>query len=512
MKKLLLSFFLIMFISACTSEKEKSEQGVYAKNKAELLAEQYCTSCHKLPEPDKLDKASWREFVLPRMGYFMGIYPNDTIRESLIEQGPGGELIRKANVFPQSPTIPLDAWEKIQEYYLMNAPEKPIPAPVKEIKINLKQFKVNIPAYRLKPPSTTLVKFLGNEIYVGDANTQSLLHFNSQMELQKAGKVREGAVWLNDFGKSFLVTVMGSFSPTDDPSGFIMNLPKDGSARPIVLIKNLRRPVHTEVSDLDADGIADIIVSEFGKWTGGLSWYKWTGDDKNPVYQKNVLRDKPGAIKSYVRDLNGDALPDIISLFGQGDEGIFAYFNQGRGKFEEKRLLQFYSSWGSSFFNLHDFNGDGHLDILYLAGDNADFRPILKHYHGIRIYINDGNFNFKEKFFYHLNGAYNAIPEDYDGDGDLDIAAISFFPDFYGQPEESFVYLENKGDFIFEASTFEDPTMGRWVVMDSGDIDKDGDIDLILGSLAFEVVPKGNFVERWANEGIPFIILENNKD
>ena len=47
------------------------------------------------------------------------------------------------------------------------------------------------------------------------------------------------------------------------------------------------------------------------------------------------------------------------------------------------------------------------------------------------------------------------------------------------------------------------------MVMDSGDIDKDGDIELILGSLAFEVISKNNLVDRCIAEGLPFIILEN---
>ncbi|MFT4669170.1 MAG: hypothetical protein ACI9HJ_000742 [Ulvibacter sp.] len=45
--------------------------------------------------------------------------------------------------------------------------------------------------------------------------------------------------------------------------------------------------------------------------------------------------------------------------------------------------------------------------------------------------------------------------------------------------------------------------------MDASDYDKDGDIDLVLGSLAFEVVPKLGFVEKWMEDGIPFIVLEN---
>jgi hypothetical protein len=97
-----------------------------------------------------------------------------------------------------------------------------------------------------------------------------------------------------------------------------------------------------------------------------------------------------------------------------------------------------------------------------------------------------------------------------DLDGDIDIAAISFFPDYKNRPEESFVYLENDGKNNFKASTIADPTMGRWIVMDVADYDKDGDEDLILGSLAFEVIPTNNdLINKWVNNGIPFIVLEN---
>jgi hypothetical protein len=45
--------------------------------------------------------------------------------------------------------------------------------------------------------------------------------------------------------------------------------------------------------------------------------------------------------------------------------------------------------------------------------------------------------------------------------------------------------------------------------MDSADIDLDGDEDLVLGSLAFEVVPDGGEIEGWVQGGIPFVVLEN---
>lgn len=465
----------------------------------------YCGSCHKYPEPELLDKNSWKEYMLPRMGYLLGIYPNDSVRSSLIEEGTGGVKVEQANIFPKQPLIDEGTWKLIQQYYLQSAPEQLPPPPEKNIVKGLKHFKVKTSPFRLSPPSTTLVRFSGSTFYIGDAHTQTFYHFDAQMGLLKAAKVREGAVWLEEADDALVVTVMGSFSPTDSPSGLVLALPKNPSYKPKVIIPNLQRPVHAELEDLNLDGKVDVVICEFGKWTGSLSWWENQGNN----YKRNTLRNKAGAIKAYPVDLNKDGLPDIVALFGQGDEGIFAYYNLGNGKFKEERLLQFDASWGSSYFNLFDFEDDGDLDIIYCAGDNADFKPIMKHYHGIRIYINDGQQHFHEEFFYQLNGAYNAIPLDFDLDGDTDIAAISFFPDFQTSPEESFVYLENTGNMQFEASTFPEVNDGRWVVMDSGDMDQDGDQDLILGSLAFEVVPKSNYVQQWIEKGIPYIILEN---
>ena len=146
--------------------------------------------------------------------------------------------------------------------------------------------------------------------------------------------------------------------------------------------------------------------------------------------------------------------------------------------------------------------------ILYIpVGDNADYSVVLKPYHGVYIFMNDGANRFTQKYFFPVNGCYKAIARDYDGDGDLDIATISFFPDYAHQPEESFVYLKNNGDFKFQPYSIKEATNGRWLTMDAGDIDGDGKTDLILGNFSIGPAMMKSTVD-W-KQSPPFLVLKN---
>jgi hypothetical protein len=194
-------------------------------------------------------------------------------------------------------------------------------------------------------------------------------------------------------------------------------------------------------------------------------------------------------------------------LFAQGDEGIFLFTNKGHGKFEQEEVLRFQPIFGSSYFELADFNKDGYPDILYTCGDNADYSPALKPYHGVYIFLNDGNNHFKQEYFFPMYGCFKAIARDFDGDGDLDIAAISFFADYTNHPEESFIYLENKGGLDFQPYSIPNTSSGRWLTMDAGDLDGDGKIDLILGN--FAIAPTSIKAAINWKEGPAFLVLKN---
>jgi hypothetical protein len=235
-----------------------------------------------------------------------------------------------------------------------------------------------------------------------------------------------------------------------------------------------------------------------------LNWYENLGNGK---YLRHSIRALPGLVKMYVNDYNKDGLPDVWALFSQGEEGIFLFTNKGNGEFDSKQLLRLPPVYGSTHFELDDFNNDGFPDILYTCGDNADYSRVLKPYHGVYIFMNDGKNNFNQKFFFPINGCYKAIARDFDGDGDLDIACISFFADYLKQPEEGFVYLENRGNLDFDPFSIPEATAGRWLTMEAGDLDGDGKPDLVLGNftLGFTNIKAGI---DW-KKGPTILILKN---
>ncbi|MGH2647150.1 MAG: FG-GAP repeat domain-containing protein, partial [Ginsengibacter sp.] len=304
------------------------------------------------------------------------------------------------------------------------------------------------------------------------------------------------------------VLCIGSISPSEKKMGRLY-YPDSGavlSHEQIKEFEKLARPVQFAEADLNGDGKKDLIICQFGNHTGKLSWF-----DGGDPEKEHVLKIQPGARKVEVRDFNGDGKPDIIALMAQAREELLLFLNQGNGQFVEKIIAQFPPVYGVSYFELADFNHDGHPDILLTNGDNWDLSPVRKYYHGVRILMNDGKNNFKEKLFIPFYGASKAMACDFDGDGDLDIAAISFYDD-PDKPEQSFMYLENKGNLKFTASTTKLAANGKWLTMDIGDIDKDGDTDIFLGSYLYSMAEVTKLLYKGVEKFPQILVLRNDKN
>ncbi len=357
---------------------------------------------------------------------------------------------------------------------------------------------------------TTLVQIHPNRLYVGDAMTHTLEALTPAGEREFAVEFDSAPISLRVRDGLLDLTLVGRLFPSDDAKGKVLTLhPEQDDMKITKVLGQLRRPTDAAYADLNGDGREDFVLCQFGNVLGRLCWFENLG---NGQYEEHLLADRAGAIRAQIYDANGDGLPDIFVLMGQAREGVLLFINRGKGRFEETTVIQQHPAFGYAYFELVDFNHDGQIDLLTVNGDNGEYPSQPKGYHGIRVYLNDGHGHFSEKWFFPLNGAYKAMARDFDGDGDLDIAAISFFPDYQNSPEESFVYLENKGDWKFEASSFPQCTAGRWITMDAGDLDGDGDIDIVLGSLALG--PTSTFVPEelqaaWKTNHLPILMLEN---
>lgn len=516
-----LLFALILLLSISCAENSGKHKGPDQNNntsdvksetlisKGERLALNYCQRCHLFPQPSLLDKKTWTNSVLPNMGWRLGVRENGT--DPYADLLPAEEkIIRQAGVYPETPAIADADWKAIKEYYENAAPSEPLP---QENKFNapavLTGFEPKLIKFDDKPlPQTTLLKYDNRtaQLYVGDAQ-KNLYILDKKFRLSDSWQIESPPTDI-DFpsNASPRLLTIGVFSPSDQRVGRLASLdtakvlPESG-----VLIESLQRPVQFAAADLNMDGKEDVLICGFGNHTGKLSWYNGMNPSK-----EHILKSLPGARCAEIRDLNNDNKPDITVLMSQAYEQVSIFYNEGNGVFSEKKVLDFPPVYGVSYFELTDFNKDGFQDILLVNGDNWDLSPIKKNYHGIRLFLNDGRDNFKETFFYPLYGASKALARDFDNDGDLDIAAISIFTD-QEKAELGFVYLLNEGSYKFKPYILPQAALGKWLTMEAGDFDKDGDIDLVLGSYFQNIGELTKLIAKGAT-AIPQLLILINKN
>ena len=500
---------VILFSSCKEYHRNKSHANISLRSieKGEVLAKKYCSSCHSLPNPAWLDAATWEKGVLPTMGPYLGIF------EHMFQdyKSSRNDMNLEKNIYPNQPIISAIQWQNIIDYYTATSPDKlGGQNREQEIQMGLPLFTVQMPAVSYTNATTSFLSINPNNIsyplVLSDAIRKTTYFFNKDLSVVDSFTTSGPTVGIEFNPNGFLTCNIGILNPNNGKFGKGQFIKKeDGKYKESseVIMDSLRRPVQFSSADLNGDGKIDYLVCEFGFVVGSLSWMEHT----NKGFKRHILRDLPGAIKAYIDDYNNDGLPDIWVLFAQGEEGIFLYTNNGNGKFKESKVLSFPSVYGSSFFELVDFNKDGLKDIVYTCGDNADFSPVLKPFHGVYIFINKGDNKFEQTFFFPINGCYKALARDFDNDGDLDIATISYFADYKNQPEESFVYLKNEGSNKFKPFSFPESSLGRWLTMDAGDIDGDGWLDIVLGNFFMgPSIIKSNV--DWSLSP-PFIVLKN---
>jgi hypothetical protein len=135
-----------------------------------------------------------------------------------------------------------------------------------------------------------------------------------------------------------------------------------------------------------------------------------------------------------------------------------------------------------------DLDGDGDLDVLYSNGDVMDRPSLLKPYHGVQWLENRGGYPFAHHPLTALYGAQGAVAADLDGDGDLDVVAVSYLPpeEFPRRPDVAagaVIWLEQTAPGRFRRHTLEAHTCDHFTAA-VGDLFGDGRAHLVTGNFA----------------------------
>jgi hypothetical protein len=456
---------------------------------AKALSEIHCRSCHAYPSPYLLDRNSW----------------NNVLFSMEVEMKKEGYQIKDED------------WFSIQRYYLSQAPAALPVASASQKKLD-KACAVFQKTDKLSNvegaiPVSSLVKYdqASNTLYTGDLDRNLFIFKGSELSQKlQLGTVPIDILPNQKDGSLDVLCIGADLMPTQGRGGEIMHISKDGEQKRIVDF--LDRPVQFLRQDFDGDGREEFLVSCFGSLVGPLNTGKLTlYTAENGVFKEHKIKEMPGAIKSVTGDFNQDGKPDIIALFAQGREFLSLFLNKGNLEFEEKQLLEFPPIHGSNDFELADVNGDSYPDLIVTNGDNGDNSPVFKPYHGVRIFINDGKFAFSEKFFFPINGASKVLARDFDGDQDLDMVVLAMYPNLAAYPQEALVYFENKGKLDFEASYLEKEASNRWVLLDAGDVDGDGDLDLVAGTnmMVMSILLPPDINSKWRQSKETYAVFEN---
>ena len=462
----------------------------------QAAAERYCGSCHLVPTPTDLTKDIWISEVLPHMAALNGIYVSQ----------PRADYLRKdsavlAGVYPLAPRIDSASWSLLQRYFIDNAPNE-LPPPASPLRVRkMDQFQVHtVTDLKADPPTrTTAIAFdeLTGRVSIG-GQASAGRGMVAEYDLSGEQRRRYGPFHSPPsaiYPRSNQALIIGSLVPSDGFMGRLVGLDSDTVSSQS---ERLQRPLDMLQIDLNLDGQVDTIVAEYGNMTGRLRLLSGKLEE--------VLVPTPGAIKLLAADLNLDGHDDLVTLFAQGDERITVTY-AGMPPLRTEVLYRFPATYGSADLAAADMDGDGDLDLIHVAGDNFDYQPIGKPYHGVRVLRNDGAAGFTESWFQAMDGAYGVEVFDFDGDGDQDIAAVAYFVPPALRSTNSFAYFQQDSPGNYRAYGFHKPIDHHYICMTRADVDADGDEDLLLGNYGV-YLPDGE--RRFGSRKLePFVWLEN---
>lgn len=471
--------------AATISEEEK----LTFVNRVRPKVEAFCGDCHAMPQPSGSNHDDWEAEV--NQGFML----YGTSGRNDLEVPPYDEVLK---FFQYQAPAELKMSDSIRDY--------------PETSVAFEQDDVRYPGPR--PPGITNVRWID----LGLRNTPALVycdvgtggvmaHWPASDAAKDAAQadpksiVRLGTLLqpvhvepcdLDADGLTDLVVAdIGEFNADDSTLGRVVWLrrkPDEETFERVTLADGLARMADVQPGDFDGDGDQDLLVGVFGwRKSGRIFWMKNDGLDESgkPQFSQQEIDPRHGAVNTTPVDLNQDGHLDFVALLSQEHEVVEAFLNDGTGQFSNQVIWAApVPGYGSSGIELVDMDQDGDLDVLYTNGDSFDRGP--KPCHSVQWLENEGIYPYTHHHLCEMPGVLNATAKDFDGDGDLDVAATALLAGDHAiamnHPEySSVVMLEQTSPGNFKRTKIED-AFHRHISLEGGDFNGDGTVDLAVGT------------------------------
>jgi len=290
----------------------------------------------------------------------------------------------------------------------------------------------------------------------------------------------------------FLVADLGLFPPLESLVGrlFLLRQVTSGRFEKELLLDGVGRLSDARALDLDGDRDLDIAVAVFGgKNEGGVLWMENTGTTNGRTnYRRHDLLDISGPINVSPADLDGDGRPDLVTLIAQEHEMVVAFVNRGAGRFESGVIARApHPMYGSTSLRTVDLDLDGDVDVLFTNGDAFDEQTDPKPYHGVQWLENKGGMKFEFRDIGRFYGVASVAAGDLDRDGDIDVVVGSWVNDWNDARRHTLAWYENDGRQQFTPHGIATRSPGI-VSIQLQDVNGDGTLDIMAGVLRMDLI------------------------
>ncbi len=344
MYKKIVPTLLIIFLLANISCSNSGE------SRGKLLFEAKCASCHLAPDIQDLPKQLWKNVVLPEMGARMGI------RDSTYDPYKGYSFeekyaMIKSGVYQVAPSISKEDWKLLVDYVVSNAPDSLQHIDhVCNTKIITQFSPYAVDIDSAKGSLTTFIEYdaIKGKLITADLRGKVFEYDAVKKEMEQRFNLGNAITAISETDSAEYITSVGILEPSEISAGRI-HLLQNGKGRQLPF--EFHRPVHTLVNDFTKDGNEEIVVCEFGNLTGQLSLLV---QKKDSTFEKKVLLNRPGALRTVVHDMDRNGKDDIIVLTAQGDEGISILYQLDNLDFKAEQVIRFSPLYGSSWFEILD--------------------------------------------------------------------------------------------------------------------------------------------------------------